>query len=44
MDKEGKYSVPKQLLTEILKEFEGGSVLIIKQKNLLKKSMTILIL
>ena len=33
MDKEGKYSVPKQLLTEILKEFEGGSVSDNKTKN-----------
>ena len=37
MDKEGKYSVPKRLLTEILKEFAGGSVSDSKTKQSIKK-------
>jgi len=37
MDKEGKYSVPKKLLTEILKEFTGGSVSDDKTKKSIKK-------
>ena len=43
MDKEGKYSVPKQLLTKILKEFEGGSVSDNKTKKSIKKIYKILI-
>ena len=37
MDKKGKYSVSKQLLTRMLKEFEGGSVSDIKTKKSIKK-------
>ena len=37
MDKKGKYSVSKQLLTRILKEFEGGSVSDNKTKKSIKK-------
>jgi threonine synthase len=37
MDKKGKYSVPKKLLTKILKEFEGGSVSDNKTKKSIKK-------
>ena len=37
MDQEGKYSVPKKLLTEILEEFVGGSVSDNKTKKSIKK-------
>ncbi len=37
MDKEGKYSVPKKLLNEILKEFEGGTVSDNKTRKTIKK-------